>query len=226
MSDERKTLIRARARARRRERRSREEAAKTPFDPAPGESFDAPSGVSFAIRPEGPALLKAWRGLLEVLGVSASGLLPALFLPTPMEPDIRLLFATSSRCLLPALVDEEGAPLKGPAWAQWDTARRGEPPGPHEVLGPPLGPEALARAGLIVLPALAVDAAGTRIGQGGGWYDRALLHARPGAPIVAVVFDDERSPAPLPRRPHDVPVDAVLSPGGFTLIAGAGSGPG
>ena len=58
-----------------------------------------------------------------------------------------------------------------------------------EPVGPPLGPGAIAAADLVLVPALAVDGTGMRLGQGGGSYDRAL--ARASAPVVAVVFGDE-----------------------------------
>ena len=53
--------------------------------------------------------------------------------------------------------------------------------------------------------------AGRRLGQGGGSYDRAL--ARTGAPVLAVVFDDEVIDE-VPAEPHDRPVSGVLTPAG------------
>ena len=47
----------------------------------------------------------------------------------------------------------------------------------------------------------------------GGCYDRALVHARPGAVLVTVLFDDERVDE-LPRELHDHPVTAVVTPSG------------
>ena len=219
MCDERKKLIRRQARSKRSERRRRVDAAQAVCTHTPGNSFESPDELSSEIRPEGFALLDAWKGLLSALGLSSCELFPALFLPTPTEPDIRLLFTTVSRCLVPALVGENGSRLSDPAWAQWDASSRGAPPRPHEVLGETLGADALAEADIVLLPALAVDEDGTRIGQGGGWYDRALRHARPGAPIVAVIFDDEWSAQPLPRLSHDIPVDAVVTPSGFRILA-------
>jgi 5-formyltetrahydrofolate cyclo-ligase len=90
--------------------------------------------------------------------------------------------------------------------------------------GPPLGLDGIAAAQVILTPGLAVDHSGTRLGQGGGCYDRALARRRPDALVVAIVNDQEYADRPLPQDAHDVPVDAVLTPGGgFTPIPGAGS---
>jgi NADPH-dependent 2,4-dienoyl-CoA reductase/sulfur reductase-like enzyme len=62
---------------------------------------------------------------------------------------------------------------------------------------------------------LAVDTLGNRLGQGGGFYDRALAHANPAALIAAIVHDNELLDAavePVPVEPHDRPVAAALSP--------------
>lgn len=86
---------------------------------------------------------------------------------------------------------------------------------PPEPSGDFLPQARLADADLIVVPALAADTHGTRLGQGAGWYDRALKDARPGVPIVALVFDDEFHDAtmqPIPREWHDVPVSVVVRP--------------
>ncbi|MBB2986022.1 5-formyltetrahydrofolate cyclo-ligase [Terracoccus luteus] len=87
-----------------------------------------------------------------------------------------------------------------------------------------LGPDTLARCDLVVVPALAVDADGSRLGQGGGCYDRALAHRDPAAPVVALVHDGELSPTPLPREPHDVPVDGWVTTTGEVGRASSAGG--
>ena len=90
--------------------------------------------------------------------------------------------------------------------------------------GPRLGLEGIADAHVILAPGLAVDHTGTRLGQGGGCYDRALARRRPDAVIVAIVNDEEYAAWPLPRDAHDVGVNAVITPGGgLSPIPGAGS---
>jgi 5-formyltetrahydrofolate cyclo-ligase len=93
-----------------------------------------------------------------------------------------------------------------------------------EPVGPRLGATALGAAEVVVTPALAVDAAGTRLGRGRGSYDRALVHARADAVLVAVVFDDELLDA-LPAEPHDRRMDAVVTPSGGWRSLGSAEGP-
>jgi 5-formyltetrahydrofolate cyclo-ligase len=64
---------------------------------------------------------------------------------------------------------------------------------------------------LAIIPALAVDQNGMRLGKGKGYYDRALKQITPAPPIVAVVFDDELIEE-VPTESHDHPVDAVATP--------------
>lgn len=77
-------------------------------------------------------------------------------------------------------------------------------------------------AALIFVPALAVDASGVRLGQGGGWYDRALpalLNGCNNAKIFACVASKFFLPEDsLPVEPHDVRVDGVLTEAGWTLL--------
>ena len=113
------------------------------------------------------------------------------------------------RVLLP-VVDSSG-PLE---WAEYTGAgslQRG-PLGLLQPIGPLLGRAAIATAALVLVPALAVDQTGVRLGRGGGHYDRTLPLATPGTPLVAIVRDDELLAA-LPAQPHDVPVTAALTPG-------------
>jgi 5-formyltetrahydrofolate cyclo-ligase len=82
----------------------------------------------------------------------------------------------------------------------------------------PLGRDAIAAADLVLAPGLAVDRAGTRMGQGGGCYDRALPRRRDGVPVVVVLHPGELvegDEQPLPRAAHDQPVDAVLTADGL-----------
>lgn len=170
---------------------------------------------SHPLRPQS-TLLTHWLTAVAALGATGPAL-PALFVPTPTEPDVRPILAAYGECLLPVVADNVGCPLPEPAWALWrpgDELVNPSGAGPSQPAGPRLAARELARADMILLPALAVDLRGNRLGQGGGWYDRALLHARPAAPLIAVVFDDEVSSRTLPVQAHDRSVDAVITPSG------------
>lgn len=83
---------------------------------------------------------------------------------------------------------------------------------PH---GLPLGPDAVTMCDLVLVPALAVDRRGVRLGRGGGSYDRALPRAR--GLLVALLHEGELVEE-LPAEPHDVRVHAVLLPTGLVTL--------
>lgn len=112
------------------------------------------------------------------------------------------------RVLLPVVVGR--GPLDWAWYAGPDSLRPG-PYGLREPIGERLSVTALRIADLVLVPALAVDRMGTRLGQGAGHYDQSLPLAAPGTPMVAVVRDQELVPS-LPSEPHDVPMSAVLTP--------------
>jgi 5-formyltetrahydrofolate cyclo-ligase len=148
--------------------------------------------------------------LLE--GLTGVGTLAA-FVPDPVEPGYGMLpdayTRLGSRVLLP-VIPEQGRILE---WAEYTGDLEAGRFGLSHPVGPRLGPTAIGTADVVVVPALAVDRAGIRLGRGGGYYDRALVHARPDAVLVTVVFDDERVDE-LPREVHDRPVTAVVTPSG------------
>ncbi len=198
-----KTALRAEARRRRRGRRR-------DADPPPsGPSGSAPIPVRNLAEARGIA------GRVLAFASSLGGItLPALFVSTPLEPDLSLTLPLFPRVLLPVLVDEAGAGLAEPSWGIWEGGSLAHPPGkPAQPTTTPLPVRAIGEADLIVVPALAVSLDGTRLGQGGGWYDRTLPHRAPLAPVAAVVFDEEvLAPGSIPREEHDVRVDAIITP--------------
>lgn len=146
----------------------------------------------------------------------------AAYAARPHEPDttalLRVLDEAGVRILLPML-----GPGLSRDWALYrpgdslEVRAPGRPPDPE---GPGLGEDALLEADVVFAPALSVDPRGMRLGQGGGWYDRVLQHARPETRVFAVLFDDERSTEPLPSAKHDRPVHGVLTPSGWELLGG------
>jgi 5-formyltetrahydrofolate cyclo-ligase len=128
------------------------------------------------------------------------------------EPDTRgLVYALWKRgtyVLLPRLQpdgDLDWASYEGP-----DSLTTG-PRGLQEPTEQPRGIATIARADVVLVPALAVDHAGNRLGRGGGSYDRALARVGPLIPVIALLYDAELL-THLPAEPHDTPVRAVARP--------------
>jgi len=145
------------------------------------------------------------------------------YVPVGSEPGsvgmLDALVAGGVRVLLPvARESASGEPLPL-SWGEYRgdlvPARFGlrEPPEPH------LPAETVASASTVVVPALAVDRIGNRLGRGAGFYDRTLAMAGPATRLVAVVRDDELV-RELPADPHDVPMTHALTPGGGLVDLG------
>lgn len=131
-----------------------------------------------------------------------------LYAASPDEVPTRALFETAraagKSCLLPRLV---GDALELAAVESWEDLR----PGRYGVLAPP--PEAAAAtlgAGeLLLVPGVAFDSGGFRLGRGGGHYDRLLDRLR-GPACFGLAFELQIVEA-VPREPHDRPVEAVVT---------------
>ncbi len=72
---------------------------------------------------------------------------------------------------------------------------------------------------LVLVPGLAVDRRGRRLGRGGGYYDRTLPLAAAGTPLVVLLHDGELLPE-VPAEPHDVAVTGVITPAAGWLRLG------
>ena len=131
-------------------------------------------------------------------------------------PLLDRLRASGKRVILPLLQPDNDLD-----WAAYDgpgdlrTAGRGL----LEPVGHPLGLEALATADAVLVPGLAVDRTGTRLGRGGGCYDRALARVPVGT-FVCVLLNSEEVLDRVPRDTHDRPVGAVATELGVTHLAG------
>ena len=145
------------------------------------------------------------------------------YVPVGYEPgSIELIDALHRRLrvLLPvARRDATGNPQP----LQWGEYRPGELVdarfGLREPAEPWLATDAVAQASVILVPALAVDRGGVRLGRGAGFYDRSLPLADPAARMVAVVRDDELVDL-LPAEPHDVRMTHALTPRGGPVALG------
>ncbi|MER7487356.1 5-formyltetrahydrofolate cyclo-ligase [Streptomyces sp. NPDC126497] len=127
------------------------------------------------------------------------------------------LRARGTRVLLPALLPDDD--LDWGAYEGEDSltrVRHGARMALLEPAGPRLGPDAVTEADAVLLPGLAVDTRGMRLGRGGGSYDRVLARLeRAGArPSLVVLLYDTEVVARVPAEPHDRPVHAVVTPSG------------
>ncbi len=79
-------------------------------------------------------------------------------------------------------------------------------------LAEPVGPaiDDFSELSAVIVPALHIDKDGYRLGQGGGYYDRALTYL-PGWKI-GLVHSGELTGMTLPREVHDMPLDAAATP--------------
>ncbi len=95
-------------------------------------------------------------------------------------------------------------------WVRWD----GDPANllTKKKISEPVGPALtdLTQIQVVVVPALRIDQSGFRLGQGGGYYDRALAHMK--AWKIGLVYAGELSSEVLPHESHDVPLDAAATP--------------
>ncbi|MFJ9887251.1 5-formyltetrahydrofolate cyclo-ligase [Streptomyces sp. NPDC091287] len=160
----------------------------------------------------------------EVLAEAALGLpeladarTVAAYVSVGGEPGTRALLEAlrgrGVRVLLPVLLADNDLD-----WATYEGPEHLLPAGRGllEPDGPRLGPAAVLEAEAVLLPGLAVDGAGMRLGRGGGSYDRVLarLTAAGAHPSLVVLLYDDEVVARVPSEPHDHPVDAVVTPAG------------
>jgi 5-formyltetrahydrofolate cyclo-ligase len=133
------------------------------------------------------------------------------YVPVGSEPGspelVAALHAAGHEVLLPVVPPATG-PLDWAAYTGPGSLAAG-PLGLLEPSGPRLGPEAIARARLVLVPGLGVDRSGVRLGRGAGHYDRTLPLAAPDVPIV-IVLNDEELVDQLPAEPHDKRVTGAL----------------
>ena len=149
-------------------------------------------------------------------GCVSSGSTVCAYVPVGAEPgSIEMVDALLRRCgrvLLPvARTAADNAPLP----LRWGEYRPGALTsarwGLLEPQEPWLPAAAIAEASLILVPSLAVDRSGVRLGRGRGFYDRSLGDRDPHARLIAVVRDAELVDE-LPAEPHDIPMTDALTP--------------
>ncbi|MEI9888639.1 MAG: 5-formyltetrahydrofolate cyclo-ligase [Rhizomicrobium sp.] len=142
----------------------------------------------------------------------APGATVAGYFPLRDEADPRALMAALAarghKLALPCV--ESGKPLVFRAWKMGHAMRANA--GAFGIAEPLAEAPAVAPT-LVLVPLLAFDAAGHRLGYGGGYYDRTLA-ALEGARAIGIAYAGQEVAA-LPREPHDHPLEAVLTENGL-----------
>ena len=127
----------------------------------------------------------------------------------PTLPLVSALAARGVTVLLPVLLDDDGL-----AWGAYEgtlvEGRRG-------LLEPSARDASLTSADVVVVPGVAYDLSGRRLGRGGGSYDRALATVT--APAVGLALDEEVVDE-VPVEPHDRRVDVVVTPTRVVRVGG------
>ncbi|CRZ18518.1 5-formyltetrahydrofolate cyclo-ligase [Mycolicibacterium neworleansense] len=147
-----------------------------------------------------------------------SGQTVCAYVPVGSEPGSQALLDAlvelGARVLLPVARNDEDGRAMPMQWGPYEprTLVAGEF-GLREPAPPWLPAGHIADAEVILVPALAVDRSGNRLGRGAGFYDRTLIYAAPHARLVAVVRDGELVDE-LPADPHDVRMTHALTPSG------------
>ena len=98
--------------------------------------------------------------------------------------------------------------------------RAGDPlePGPFGILQPKAR-SPVVEPDLILVPLIAIDGNGTRLGRGKGHYDRALVRLKKGgARLVGVGWPQQRLIETIPADEWDIPLDAFVSPEGLEIF--------
>jgi 5-formyltetrahydrofolate cyclo-ligase len=160
---------------------------------------------------EAQSLLIAERAahLLATLSPRKAGLYLATRYEVNLDSLIEQLHVQGVEVYLPHLEDQRTPFHQFISWESLES-------GPLDLRHPPAESASLAAVSLdvIILPGLAFDRSGNRLGHGGGWYDKALdfkRNAEKKPVIIGVCFQEQLVEA-VPYEPFDVRMDIVVAP--------------
>lgn len=125
-------------------------------------------------------------------------------------PLMKQIAASGFRCALP-VVEDVSASLLFRHWRAGEPLRDGQ-----FNIKIPLDDAPLVTPAILLVPLLAFDRHGTRLGYGGGFYDRTLRKLRAQGKVTAIgLAFDEQEFDELPREPHDETLNHILTPAGL-----------
>lgn len=123
------------------------------------------------------------------------------------QPILVRLMDSNQTVVLPVVMGDE-APLDMRVWEQGASL--------YEAGFGTLAPADLApraEPDIVIMPLLGFDKKGTRLGYGGGYYDRTLAHMRKKPRLIGLAFAAQELDH-IPREAHDVPLDAIITEAG------------
>lgn len=128
------------------------------------------------------------------------------------KPLLTKLMDAGQPVCLPVVLDED-APLEMRLWQEGQALY---PSGFGTLAPDDSAPRVVPD--IMVIPLLGFDAQGTRLGYGKGYYDRTLAAMERQPMLVGYAFSAQELPA-IPRAPHDIPLDAVVTEAGILRFA-------
>ncbi len=162
------------------------------------------------VRPDFAVLLAAHAGALDLpVGAAVSGYWAFRDEADPRELMLALAARGHPLCL-PVIV-KKGQPLRFHAWTADDVMRV------HSYgVTEPQHDAAVVTPSVLLVPLLAFDAEGYRLGYGGGYYDRTLEGLRANGPVraIGIAYAGQEVPA-VPHEDYDQRLDAVLTEKGL-----------
>lgn len=127
--------------------------------------------------------------------------------PIQGEPDLRMWMRAAHergiRIALPAAL-ELGQPLVFHEWHPDAPMHRGRWNIPYPADGPRVVPS------VVLAPLVGFDAAGFRLGYGGGFFDRTLASIKGSAVAIGIGFPESAIPTIYPQ-PHDIPMNRIVT---------------
>nr|WP_298099984.1 5-formyltetrahydrofolate cyclo-ligase [uncultured Shinella sp.] len=148
--------------------------------------------------------------VLDEMG-DVTGRIVSAYWPLRGEPDFRpFLEEVTARGGLTALpvVVEKGRPLEFHLWQTGEALSRGVWNIPIPAAPNPCRPD------IVIAPVVGFDAAGYRLGYGGGFFDRTLAAMSPKPRVIGIGYSGSRIATIYPQ-PHDIPMDIVVTEAGI-----------
>ena len=154
--------------------------------------------------------------LLAEQEIAVAGRIVSGYWPIKGEPDLRGWLAAQhahgAKTALP-IVEVKAAPLVFRAWTPETRMVRGD----WNIPVPPRAAERVV-PDIVLAPLVGWDAAGYRLGYGGGYFDRTLATLLPRPYVIGVGLQLSRLSTIYPQ-PHDVPLDAIVTEAGVQAQA-------